>query len=246
MGLTKEHIFPRWLAKVLTAAAVGPDVTSEKTRRTGEGTKQSSWAAADVASFAVRVVCAGCNNGWMNASEARTRPVLEPMIEGKTTQLSPEAQLDLAAWTAMKAYVVEYALGDVVVATQEERRGLMETGRPQGAVPVRLGAVERDGIPNSVTRIVYEVGTKGTQQGFATCTTFGLGCAVLQVCHGLGITINWSAVSRPGADHVPVNPPCPTQVDWPPAVLLTEASLREWERPIPAADPKGISQSGGN
>ncbi len=238
--LTEEHVFPRWLATILTTDMVGTDVTSERTRRSAEATNTKTWPAADVAYYAIRVVCAPCNNRWMSAIEGAAKPALEPMIRGEKTTLSPSTQLDLAAWAALKAYVVEYALGDLVVATQEERRALMDNRHPSGAVPVRIGAVQRHGIPNSVTRLVYNVGADGTLRGHAACTTFALGCAVVQVCHGLGITIDWTRSSVPRMDHLPLNPPCPRGAEWPPAAVLDSASLAAWERPIQASDPADI------
>ncbi len=243
--LTREHVFPRWLVTILTSDVVGPDVTSERTRRTSGGaTETQRWAAVDVASHTVRVVCATCNSGWMSEIEARAQAVLSTMVAGERTSLSPAAQMDVAAWTALKGYIVEYALGGAIVATPEERRALMEARHPVGAVAVRVGAVERSGIPNSVTRIVYTVGRAGTREGMAVCTTFALGCALLQVCYGLGITIDWTRVSEPHSDHVPVNPPCPGEVQWPPAVVLDSGSLGAWERPIRASDPGGIAGAG--
>ena len=182
-----------------------------------------------MASFAARVVCGPCNNGWMSALESRAQSWLTSMIAGHTTTLTPAAQMDLAAWVAMKAFVVEYALSaeNEIVATPHDRRGLMDTGHPLGAVQVRVGAVERDGIPNSVRRIVYNVDSKGGPHGLAACTTFALGCAVLQVCYGLGITIDWRKTSRPGVDYVPLNPPCPGYVSWPPPVVLNASSLAD-------------------
>lgn len=244
--LTREHIFPRWLTKVLDAAVVGPDVTSERTRRSSEGEHRQEWSATDVAGFVARVVCGPCNNGWMSELEARVQPSLAPMIAGQPARLAPAVQLDLAAWTAMKAFVVEFGLGavDEVVASADDRRGLMDAGHPPGAVPVRLGAVERAGVPNSVRRIVYNVGREGTDRGLAACTTFTLGCAVLQVCYGLGITIDWTQSSRPGPDHLPLNPPCLEPVSWPPSVVLNASLLAEWESPIEAADPASIMTRG--
>jgi hypothetical protein len=37
-GLTKEHVFPRWLAQVLGTDVVGPAVTSERTQHSQQGT----------------------------------------------------------------------------------------------------------------------------------------------------------------------------------------------------------------
>jgi hypothetical protein len=240
--LTKEHVFPRWLTQVLGTDVVGPAVTSERTERSQQGKRRQEWAATDVASFTARVICGPCNNGWMSALESRAQSSLTPMIAGHTTTLTPAAQMDLAAWVTMKAFVVEYALnaGNEIVATPDDRRGLMDTGHPLGAVQVRAGAVERDGIPNSVRRIVYNVGSEGGPRGLAACTTFALGCAVLQVCYGLGITIDWRKTSRPGADYVPLNPPCPGNVSWPPPVVLNASPLADWESPIDASNPAAI------
>jgi hypothetical protein len=113
----------------------------------------------------------------------------------------------------------------------------------EGAVPVRLGAVQRDGVPNSITRITYTVGTPGGPQGTATCTTLTLGCAVLQARYGLGIRADWTRLSEPGEDYIPLNPPCPRDVQWPPHVVLEATSLARWERPIHATDPHGIQLS---
>lgn len=240
-GLTKEHIFPRWLVDVLTPAVVGTEISVERTRQWADRAEQQRWTAPDVASATARVVCASCNSGWMSRLESRAKPLLRPMILGNPTTLDPAEQIALAGWTAMKAYVLEYAMGDVIVATPDERRALMDHGYPRGAAPVRLGAVERDGLPNSVRRVVYNVGSNGLQQGLAVCTTFTLGCAVLQVCHGLGIAIDWTTASRPNPDHLPLYPPCASAA-WPPAQVLTAATLLDWERPLPAPAPEWLAQ----
>ena len=184
----------------------------------------------------------------MSELEARVQPTLSPMVLGQSTTLAPRAQLELAAWTAMKAFVVEFALTTEqdIVATPSDRRGLMEALHPLGAVPVRLGAVERDGVPSSVRRLVYNVGTAGTQRGRAACVTFGLGCALLQVSYGLGINIDWRRASSPRPDHLPLNPPCASNVSWPPATVLNAETLPGWEYPIPAADPASIMRTDPN
>lgn len=241
--LTKEHIFPRWLAKILTAEVVGSHVSSIRTQRSvAGGSSVQEWPAADVASFVARVVCGECNSGWMSEMEAQAQSVLETMVRGEKTTLMPVNQLDLAAWTTLKSYIVEYALGDEIVAADVDRRSLMSAGHPSAGVPVRIGAIQRSGIPNSITRCVYNVGREGRREGLAACTTFALGCVVLQACHGLGVTIDWTTTgSRPRGDHLPVNPPCPGDVQWPPTTVLDASSLHKWERPIPATDPGGIS-----
>lgn len=119
-----------------------------------------------MAGFAVRVVCAACNNGWMSDLEGRVEHVLTPMVAGHSMTLPPTAQLDVALWTAMKAFVVKFALNaeGEIVASADDRRALMDAQHPRGAVPARIAAVERDGTPNSVRRVVYTVRSEGAAQ----------------------------------------------------------------------------------
>jgi hypothetical protein len=238
--LSDEDVFPRWLRKVLTREIVGNDIRAELTQRSASGIQESRRHRQNVASVQARVVCQKCNNEWMSRLEKAAQRYLAPMIVGEPIVLPVEAQLTLATWTSLKSFVAEFAIGTEVVATAEQRENLMKVTCVDGAVPVRIGAVERDGIPNSITRITYTVGAPGSSQGTAACTTLTLGCAVLQVRYGLGIRTDWTRLSEPGEDHIPLNPPCPRHVQWPPHVVLDTTSLARWERPIPATDPHGI------
>ena len=234
-NLTKEDIFPRWLANVLTRAMVG-DIMVVRTQQSTHLTETKTWGASDVASAPVRVVCRTCNNGWMHNLEDSCKPILQPMILGHPTRLSVASQLELATWTVMKAFVVEFTFGEVVVATQANREALKNNGHPHELAQVRLGAVEQIGIPNSIRRLVYNVGREGTHQGFATCTTFTLGCALLQACYGLGVATNWTRRVAPHDDHIPINPPC-EDTQWPPRRSMTAETLGAWENPMPTAPP---------
>jgi len=46
----------------------------------------------------VNRVCQKCNNGWMSDLEVETRPILTPLIEGRTAELSSDEQRSIAAW----------------------------------------------------------------------------------------------------------------------------------------------------
>ena len=55
----------------------------------------------------LRVVCRGCNNGWMSQLESAVKPLLEPMILGHRVQLNEAAQRILAEWITLKIMVWE-------------------------------------------------------------------------------------------------------------------------------------------
>jgi len=59
--------------------------------------------------FTPSVVCAQCNNEWMNGLETTTKPILRPLMLGETTHLDRRDQIVLASWACMKNMVAEYS-----------------------------------------------------------------------------------------------------------------------------------------
>lgn len=110
-----EHIFAAWLAELFeprtkaskfsTYSAVfvphraGPVIRSE-TKRPHKG------QAHQTRHF---VVCKRCNNEWMSRLESRTKPVLKPLLKGKSKNLGKRELKILARWIALKTLVNEQA-----------------------------------------------------------------------------------------------------------------------------------------
>jgi hypothetical protein len=60
-------------------------------------------------SFQAKVVCAGCNNGWMSQLETAVRPRLEPMMGGVPRSLSRVDCQVLSRWSAKTALMFQAA-----------------------------------------------------------------------------------------------------------------------------------------
>lgn len=102
--LTREHVFPRWLAGVLPeqdqwraqdlVVVGGESITSTDlpitTREMGQRFTDSTVAR----------VCASCNHGWMNDLEEASRSVVTALIRGDKTSVSIEQAKSLAFWVA--------------------------------------------------------------------------------------------------------------------------------------------------
>jgi len=69
----------------------------------------------------VRYVCGPCNNGWMSRMEARTRPILMPLIRGLLHQISTFDQRYLATWVAKTVMVAEYVHPDHIAVPDGHR-----------------------------------------------------------------------------------------------------------------------------
>ena len=63
----------------------------------------------------------------MNENEQATRPILTPLIQGKTILLGEESQLTLSQWVTMKLMVIENRVRSSAVISQAERSLFKET-----------------------------------------------------------------------------------------------------------------------
>lgn len=84
-----------------------------------------------------RVVCRGCNNGWMSVMEDRVKPTLKALVFQKIHFLSVEDQRALSAWIAIKTAINErfqlvdgFGYDEVVSIPESECRHLMEKLEP--------------------------------------------------------------------------------------------------------------------
>jgi hypothetical protein len=98
--LTNEHVLPRWLRAAFPdadgrAIHVRESLTNHHAR---EGSLLDATA---------KIVCSGCNSGWMNDLEARVRAFLPRMIRGKQTMLGAKRQAALAAWCVKTAMMMQ-------------------------------------------------------------------------------------------------------------------------------------------
>ena len=70
---SREDAWPRWLLKRSRKGTSGPIRA-----RIGD---QPERVYHSERPLAAKVVCQGCNNGWMSDLESRARDVIEPMLE---------------------------------------------------------------------------------------------------------------------------------------------------------------------
>lgn len=98
--LTREHIWPEWIISSVRKH-LGP--APVQVARLND----DPYVVPEL-NATVKVVCAGCNNGWMSELETRVRPALEPMILGRLpVALTPVMQAMLARWAFKTAVMID-------------------------------------------------------------------------------------------------------------------------------------------
>jgi hypothetical protein len=95
--ITKEHLFSRWVDRILMPELLGPDKSFERTTAGPDALATSkAWPTEVIAAIEATVVCGssadGCNGGWMGDLDGQVRHLLEPMMLGKPRTLSPKSR----------------------------------------------------------------------------------------------------------------------------------------------------------
>ena len=240
--ITKEHLISRWVDLVLTPDLLGPEQSFERTATRPDGVSTSrTWPTEIIAAIEAPLVCGGsaddCNGGWMSGLDGQVRHLIEPMMLGNPRALAPEEQQTIAAWAAMKSMVLEYVWGgeQVVVLPQEARTFVFRQQRPPANMQIRIAAVESQGRPVAVFRRVYQLQPRipgsASLPGFASCSTFVLGCFVVQT-FGASSIIPAALPTPHGRTYSVINPPTGSAVSWPPPEVLNDAGLDHFAHPL--------------
>jgi hypothetical protein len=140
--LTKEHVWADWLKEFIPKDALSH--TAHRHILQKDGTKanpQLRVVGGDVKSKRVKCVCAslthqkttkqeGCNDGWMGRLQEAAKPIVIPLVKGRSTSLTPRQQGTFAAWVAMSVMCGEYHRDETVTIPQSHRTRLYKTHRP--------------------------------------------------------------------------------------------------------------------
>jgi hypothetical protein len=144
-GMSKEHIWGDWLkrhVKTLPKHSLGtlivnrpgtPDVSNVQVR------------AGDPLRSRVRVVCESCNNTWLSAVQDTAKPLLIPMLDGRTCVLGRDKQQALATWIAMATMTSEFLLHEKtqISVSQVDRDWLWQKHNPPPDWRIWIGHYRR-------------------------------------------------------------------------------------------------------
>lgn len=240
--ITKEHLFSRWVDDVLTPDLLGPDRSFERTTAGRDGfTATKTWSTEVIATIEAAVVCGGrrdgCNGGWMSELDGQVRQLLEPMMLGKPRKPTPEDQLTIAAWAAMKSMVLEYSWGpdQVIVVPQAARTFVFRQRRAPGSMQIRVAAVESQGRPALFARASTSSSRRRQLvrrfQALPPAQTLVLGCFVVQT-YGTSMTGPAASQRSHGRDHLVMNPPSGVDISWPPPDALDDRGMDRFAHPL--------------
>lgn len=132
--LTKEHVFPVWISKMLE-----PGVTVTTTIEQSGAPRQSF--TNRLLRHTVKIVCYQCNNNWMSRLETDVKPILSKMLFdlNYTTSLSEIEQNILAFWAQKTTLILGISTRPDYTIPKQFYESLYAKRSPISEISVRLG-----------------------------------------------------------------------------------------------------------
>jgi hypothetical protein len=146
-NLTSEHIWGDWTRKYVPREQNKHDFRAVVAKTpTSETAEPVRIRAGDPLNSQVKVVCQSCNNGWLSQIQAKAKPHLIPLVEGRDAYLGRQAQRQIATWATMATMTGEYLSRDPenVAVPQSERTKFMQTSRPLKNWRIWISKYERE------------------------------------------------------------------------------------------------------
>lgn len=108
---TREHILPLWLAEELHL----PGVSYKHYHHREETESDELLRSHDLRSFAIKNVCASCNNGWMSQLEGDAKPILLKLLNMEITllQMTQDERRIVSAWAIKTVFMIASAQPEI-------------------------------------------------------------------------------------------------------------------------------------
>ncbi|MGW3291491.1 hypothetical protein ACWDR3_43370 [Streptomyces sp. NPDC001002] len=181
--LTKEHVLPRWLK-----VALDPTVRRHRYIALSNGAVRQH--DAPPLDSQVKIVCSGCNSGWMNQLEENVRHFLPDLIRGNPCALNAVEQRALAAWSLKTMLMFQHTHPAEVrgVIPTMDFATFYEVREPSRSMLGRLGFMNYP-PDDSVPLVDTACQGYGTPEvgGIAWINTLKIGCMVVQIIRALDL-----------------------------------------------------------
>ena len=143
-GLSKEHIFPRWIQSVLPKTnshtyhgiernndAYGNKKLFDKSYRENREGDPLVWK--------IRVVCKNCNNRWMSKIQNDAKEFIHSLLIGNWKDIKPDCYHTISTWVVMTCMVIEFLDSYSVAIPQTDRSRFMEKTTPPNGWEIWIG-----------------------------------------------------------------------------------------------------------
>lgn len=193
-----EHIFARWISRVLGGNFVVRNEYGER--------------PAGTIPLTTDRVCGGCNNDWLSVLENDCKPVLSDLLLGNDVELGETEQRQVSTWAYKTALMLDLAYAGVVQLGYH-RQFEMERCAPDSALVWIGGYTGSQAISATVRPL--QCGEPEEKPPLAVLTTFTVGRLLVQVFHHFTVGGVSFDDQRFGAPYVDQTWPTQPAFTWP-------------------------------
>lgn len=147
-NLSKQHMWPNWLAKVLPRITTSHSNTKLNYFREAENIVVAPYFKkhqGHIGGKKLRIVCEDCNGGWMSKLEQKAKPILTAIFVDKNLIITIEDQFILCSWILMTAMVAEFS--DIeTVSIPFKYRSMLIDGNIANDFKIWIGRYEGEGV----------------------------------------------------------------------------------------------------
>ena len=158
-GVSKEHVFGEWLQKLIPRSTGRGQDFLRYTQPAPDGRavheSRVRMNQGDLLTIKVREVCKPCNNRWMGGLETRVKPILAPLLDDSSCDLTHGSVRSLATWAAKSAITIGYTDRETMCIPLKHRQWLMEHDEPPPNTTIWLARREEDVTVEVAMRSVF-------------------------------------------------------------------------------------------
>lgn len=191
----------------------------------------------EVESYSAVLLCPGCADA-LTALDARSLPLVTPLVEGEAVTFGSAEQRTLAAWGTRTAYAVLAVERKSRGIPKSHRRAIRERSEPHEHVFVGIGRYRGSDIGVLAGRLAVPFGDAEVEAYSVLCV---FGHLVLKVV-GLHRRPAGSEIRPPQGEIARVWPDAPGEVTWPPLWSLSEQALEHAFTQVPFYLPFDYSE----
>lgn len=136
--VSREHVWPKWLA------SRGPKVADNTYGVVGDEKGLRTWRAVPF-SLTARVVCFGCNHGWMADLEDRVAREFPHLMDGESCQLYASMQEVTARWALKTVLMLSCTIRHQATAVSRDDFRALWRGEMPARTQVWLGRRQSNG-----------------------------------------------------------------------------------------------------
>lgn len=226
-GLSRTHVWPKWLHNLLTKRDVHRIESSSTPRHRPSAGITGRMKQGSIFNVKPRLACIVCNTGWMKGFEDDVETFAKPLFSSHAPVVLDEQQVRaLARWIALLAILAEHLDRESLIVSKSEMEHVRLHREPPPQWSIFSASLDGDVWRANYAHLTKFVGQFSSREEYeravneywprnSKLTSFGIGSVFFQIfsCPDTRFISDYRLTSEK-AGLIPLWPPAPARL-WP-------------------------------